>query len=436
LAQVGSRTNILLLPSLRRSLSPMAPLLEQEFLAGSFSMLNFIGYLLALWGLRCVLRSLADWICSSRCADDKPVAASTAPSGSQLGTEKSEAQACWAAGFGRYKYCGLREDPLSDREPPDFSTKNLHLAMPPLQAQDKMNMDALRRRTEDLVKDQQHRTDDCTLIRFLRARKGNVDKAECLLRQAAAWRQKHDVNRALSDWNLEAYEQCLAPWWLSGGIIGRGRQGETVGIERLGRSFFPRLAAHLSEDIIQKIDIVHCMRVAAAVEEDAHARRVPLLPFTLVVDMEGFGRDQVQLSAARLLAKLIEGRNLMLTEMCGRILVVRAPAAAVYAWSVLKKLLDRGTVEKVQMATTKDSPALLRLHIDEDVLPAFLGGRRCINGDAECRALLAPGGPVPDEAFQRIQELLLKGHPKKRSPECAKATSKTQSAGCLAGICR
>merc|ERR1712151_1374911 len=109
------------------------------------------------------------------------------------------------------------------------------------------------------------------------------------------------------------------------------------------------------------------------------------------------------------MAKLVECRKLLLIEMLGQILVVNAPAAAVSAWALMSHILDPETASKVQIAGPKESADLLRRYIDDSNIPAFLGGTKYVNGDPECRLLLAPGGLPPEAALSRLTDLVAKG---------------------------
>ena len=44
--------------------------------------------------------------------------------------------------------------------------------------------------------------------------------------------------------------RCLAPWWLSGGFLGHGLQGEPVALERLGRCSWPKLCNKLDFEVL------------------------------------------------------------------------------------------------------------------------------------------------------------------------------------------
>lgn len=324
----------------------------------------------------------------------------------------NEAFEDWSRGHGRFKYCGLRPDPFQTSEPPGSGPRRIELRQPDLSVEQSEKVAALLHRVSDL-KAAGYRpgyfTDPSTLLRYLRARQGNVAEAEKLIRETIQWRVKHGIDQVFTNWNLAAYERCLQPWYLSGGLFGHGRRGQPIAYERLGRAKFAKLSAMIPFDVLLKCDIVNCERIVAALEEDATARGVPLGQFLVVMDLEGFGWDDMRYSAARTIARLTENRTLLLTEFTAKVLVVRASAAAARAWSLFKHLLDPGTAAKVEVVTEESTPQTLRNYIDDANIPGFLGGSKCIDGDPECRTLLAPGGLPPLQAVDKLLTLVQNG---------------------------
>lgn len=313
-----------------------------------------------------------------------------------------DAELCWSREYGRFKYCGLRDDPFAAGVPkPSYSQEPLDLRLPPLSPKEEMSLGLLEHSVADLA-NEGVRVDRSTLLRYLKATKGKEKKAESMFRRATKWRKDHDVDGALAHWDLEALEECLAPWWVSGGLMGHGLNGEPVAWERIGHCSWPKLCAQLPFEILQKIDLVHCMRSLGACEEDALRRGVPFLGSVMVLDLHGFGIEQAQLKAAWTLAKLNEYRSLLLPETVKTILMVRTPASFVYAWSMFSHLLDPSTKEKVQMATEADTLKMLLRYMSEDNIPAYLGGKLHIDEDPECRKILAPGGCPPLAARERL----------------------------------
>jgi len=314
--------------------------------------------------------------------------------------QSDEDMLTWLAkGYGRYKHCGLRPDPINPHQgKPEYSLDPLDLPLPALSAKDVVALADVREAVRDLSA--AHRTDDSTLLRYLRARRGNAAATASYFRSAAQWRDSLGVNRALKDWNLRAYEESLAPWWLSGGVLGQGRRGEPVAWERFGGCHLPNLLSQLSFDDVMKLDIVHTMRSLAALEEYSMQSGHPMGNAILVLDFHGFSRDKVSVSAARAFATLIDNRNKIMPECISRIIVVRAPPTFVAAWNIISVMLDANICEKVQVAgRSKDkSISVLRKYIDDEDIPMFLGGRKAFAGDPESKLILAPGGRLPEFA--------------------------------------
>mmetsp|Transcript_48338 Transcript_48338/g.142648 ORF Transcript_48338/g.142648 Transcript_48338/m.142648 type:complete len:329 (-) Transcript_48338:29-1015(-) len=253
------------------------------------------------------------------------------------------------------------------------------------------------------------RTDMGTMWRFLQARKGNVEGAEAYFRKAVAFRDSLNLDELDTSWDLEAYERCFAPWWCRGGILGHGKSGQVVGLERCGLSGFPELSLKLPWEVLVRMDAVHIVRSLAAFEEDALRRGVPVGNNTLILDLEGLSWDWCRPSVARMYGKLVEGRDMLLPNTLGHILVVRAPAAFTMAWRTAQSFFDATTREKVQIATTvEESLAMIRKYVPDEIIPGYLGGRLHTDGDPECRLLLGSSSPdpVPSEAFERLQALL------------------------------
>jgi len=253
------------------------------------------------------------------------------------------------------------------------------------------------------------RTDKATLLRFLRARKGNVSAAAKYFRQAELYRDELGLRQMETGWDLEAYERCFAPWWARGGIVGLGLKGQVVGWERFGRCAFPHLLQVLPWEVIRRLDAVHLTRVLAAFEEDSLRRSVPVGGTILVLDLEGLGWSFCTPKVVRAYAKLVQMRDMLLPCSLGHVFVIRAPKWFANVWSTFQHFLDPITREKVQIAAgTDQSLALLRSYIGDETIPAYLGGSLVVNGDPECRGVLGScdPGPVPPEALRRLEMAL------------------------------
>lgn len=315
----------------------------------------------------------------------------------------SSAEHAWRSNYGRYKYCGLRPDPCRGK-PPEMQDMHRVSQLRSPDVVDVAGVQKLQRRLADLS---DCRTDFGTLLRFYREGDGKPPAAEEAFRAAMDWQRQHDVGRALTHWNLELYERVLASWWPSGGFLGHGREGEPVALERLGRADWSTLYDNVPYEVLQKMDIVHCLRTLSGCEEDALRRGEAFVNATLVQDLEGISWSRFKPSSLKTLGKLLKTRMYLVPRTGRRVLIVNAPPAFVRVWSTIKNLVVHpSTAQLIEIVGKARTLEVLRKYLDDDVIPAYLGGTRTIDGDPECRTLLAPGGTPPQEALTRVRQLV------------------------------
>ncbi|CAE7726407.1 retm [Symbiodinium pilosum] len=311
----------------------------------------------------------------------------------------------WQLGYGRFKYCGLREDPFG--KPPDLQAPAAlaRLPLPDVDARELQGVRELQRRVSDIAS-VALRSDFCTLLRFFQEGQGDVGRAEACFREAVEWQKKHDVPRALTHWNLALFERCLAPWWPTGGFLGLGFEGEPVALERIGCADWTALHDNVPYDVLQKMDIVHCLRTLAGVEEDSLRRNVPFVNATLIEDLQGISWRTFSPRTLQALGAILKSRNHTVPRSARRVLIINAPAAFAAVWNTLKHILvNPHTASLMQIASAEESLKVLRQHMDDSIIPEYLGGTRSISGDPECRSLLAPGGTPPEAVFAHIRRL-------------------------------
>lgn len=332
----------------------------------------------------------------------------------------AEEHAWLKAEFGKYKYCGLRNNPFSNEPAPVYNFSEppamLRPALTPIEAQ---GIVQLRSRLSDLSA-LGFRLDDWTLQRFLRARRGNVEQAALLARKAQSMQEEYNLRHIYEDGCLEKCFRLLQPWWHSGGFLGHSKDGHPVCLERLGWCKFHRLCKLVPFEVLLKLDQRHLLTGVATSEEDAERRGTEPKGVLAICDAGGLDVDDLRVSTMLTFKKLVNSRDTLTPEITWRVLIVNAPVWATRLWGMVSKLaLTPETAEKVQIASSEeDSLALIRKYVDNDVIPAYLGGSRKIDGDAECRKLLAPGGPVPEDVINRLLEIIQEGNNEKHVMKC------------------
>lgn len=313
------------------------------------------------------------------------------------------AAVCWQRRDGKYKHCALLAGGIKSGPPPRYSLADLDLPMPELLDGEREGLEALSRSLADVPSG---RRDGATLIRFLRARKGDVHKAADYYRQARRYRDSIDLDGVDERWNLEVFERCFAPWWARGGVVGHSHEGGIVGWERFGRCGLADVIEHVPWEVLQKLDAVHMVRVLAAFEEDSMRRRDWLGKAILVLDLEGLRWKDCSRKAIRTYGKLVEARDMLMPNTLKHIFLIMAPRWISTAWDFAKYVLDPQTRAKVEIVSGQSqSLDVLRRYMPDAAIPAYIGGGLRPEGDPECRLILGSPGRLPLEAVERLLEL-------------------------------
>lgn len=313
-------------------------------------------------------------------------------------------------GYGRHKFTGLSDDKLSGDPLPEYNFTTAPAMLPPeLSESHSEKVIALRERVSDLDL-VCFRLDDNTLVRFLRARKWNVAKAEVLLRKAHGIQTGQRLDRVLTDPLLLHIADVLFPWHHSGGFLGHSRTGSPVVLDRQGCAKFHKLVESIPADVLMSLDRLHFFRGLAAMEEDAARRGTPLRQVVVVEDLDGLDLDNVRPKTLMAFRRFVDSRDTLTPEVAEKVLVVRAPKIFTATVNWAKKIaLTPETADKMQVADTpQNSLALLREYMSDDVIPAYLGGRLRLDGDPECRRICAPGGPIPREILNYTRQIIQK----------------------------
>jgi len=204
--------------------------------------------------------------------------------------------------------------------------------------------------------------------------------------------------------NLDAYEKCLGPWWVSGGLIGWSKEKRPVYYEPFGKCKWAQITTRIPKRELVKIDLLHQMRVLGAIEEAAFEKGESMKQGIAIVDLEGFGMDQCNCHAAKMFAELIAIRDRMVPSMLHQVLVINAPASFSCAWRMVKFVLHQDTQAKFRVASSgRKTTALLKTHLDDQSIPAFLQGHPVCDED---RLKFALGGPVPQHAITRFLSIV------------------------------
>jgi hypothetical protein len=225
------------------------------------------------------------------------------------------------------------------------------------------------------------------LLRFLRARKLDVDRALSMLRDTIAWREAHAVDALLDEpLDLDAFRANARMYPAS--YHGRDRLGRPVYVERTGSADFRALIEKMGPEGFLRMHL-RAMEYQARVLLPRASRDAGFAVTQMcnVIDVGDLSlastvSDASVLSALRTIADVDQAHY---PENLGVTLVCNAPWSFRAAWSVVRVFLSAETQEKfVVLGAGETGKETLGKILGVDRVPAFLGGTCRCDGGCVC----------------------------------------------------
>ncbi|XP_056106667.1 SEC14-like protein 1 [Rhinichthys klamathensis goyatoka] len=233
------------------------------------------------------------------------------------------------------------------------------------------------------------------VLRFLRSRDFNLEKAKEALCQTLTWRKQHQIDFLLDTWQCP---QLLQDYY-TGGWHHHDKDGRPLYILRLGQMDTKGLVRTLGEETllrhvlsINEEGLRHC-------QEKTKIFGKPISCWTCLVDLEGLNMRHLWRPAIKALLRMIEVVGANYPETLGRLLIIRAPRVFPVLWTLVSPFIDENTRNKFLIYAGNDyqGPGGLVDYINRDFIPDFLGG------DSLCDA--PEGGLVPKSLYRTAEEL-------------------------------
>ncbi|RPD62159.1 hypothetical protein L226DRAFT_546034 [Lentinus tigrinus ALCF2SS1-7] len=241
-------------------------------------------------------------------------------------------------------------------------------------------LDQLRKEVQDAGKFVPERHDDATLLRFLRARKFDVEAAKVMLLDCEQWRIDFGIDDLMK--NFDFKEKALVDKYYPQYYHKTDKEGRPLYVERLGLLDVNALYKITDPDRQLK-------RLVYEYEKFLHERLpacskmvgYPVETSCTILDLYNVSlmsffkvRDYV-LQASRI------GQD-RYPETMGKFYIINAPWAFSGTWNIIKPWLDPATVAKIEILGGKDKylPKLLD-QVPEENLPKEFGGKcQCPGG--------------------------------------------------------
>ncbi|MCL7048201.1 hypothetical protein MKW94_013707, partial [Papaver nudicaule] len=238
-----------------------------------------------------------------------------------------------------------------------------------------------------------------TLLRFLRARDLNIEKAIQMWEEMLQWRKEYGTDTILEDFQFEELEEVLENY--PQGYHGVDKEGRPVYIERLGRAHPGKL---MRITTVERYLKYHVQEFEKALREKFPACSIAakrhIGSTTTILDVQGLGIKNFSRTAADLLAGMAKIDGNYFPETLHRMFIVNAGSGFKMLYGTAKKFLDPKTISKIQVLEPKSLGKLLEV-IDSSQLPEFLGGSCTCSAEGGC--LRSNKGPWNDNEIMKEQ---------------------------------
>eukprot|EP00249_Psilotum_nudum_P021595 c28166_g1_i3 orf=457-2055(-) len=239
------------------------------------------------------------------------------------------------------------------------------------------------------------------LLRFLRARKYDIDKAKAMWESMLQWRREYGADTIEKDFifrELPEVKSCYPQ-----GHHGVDKEGRPIYIERIGDIDHQKLAQITTIDRFLRYHVLEFEKTlnkrfpACSIAAKKHINST-----TAILDVAGTGFKNLNKNSRDLIIGLqkIDGDNY--PETLCHLYIINAGPGFKLLWNSIKGFLDPVTVSKISVLGTKYRNELLEV-IDSSQLPDFLGGSCTCADEGGC--LNSDKGPWKDpEVLQKVME--------------------------------
>ncbi|XP_051139969.1 phosphatidylinositol/phosphatidylcholine transfer protein SFH8-like [Andrographis paniculata] len=238
------------------------------------------------------------------------------------------------------------------------------------------------------------------MLRFLKARKFNIEKTKIMWANMLQWRKEYGADSIMEDLDfkeLNEVQKCYAQ-----GYHGIDKNGRPIYIERLGT---------IDVDMLMQITTMdRLVRYKVQEFEKSLAVRFPACSVsanthidssTTILDVQGLGLMSLTGPVTEFIKFVQKIDNDNYPETLYRMFIINAGPGFRLIWNAVKPLLDPDTTSKIEVLGNKYQDKLLEA-IDHSELPEFLGGSCTCENEGGC--LRSDKGPWKDENLLKIDQ--------------------------------
>jgi len=212
-----------------------------------------------------------------------------------------------------------------------------------------------------------------TLLRFLRAREYEVDKALSMFLDHLQWRQENRVDHILREFEFKEREEFLSIY--PQGYHKTDKKGHPIYIQHLGRVDMPKIRQVSTDERTVKYHIQEyerCLKTIFPICSRIAGRQID--KSFAIMDVKGVGFYHLTKDVRQMLATVTKIDQDNYPETLYHTCIINAPAAFRAIWAIVKPMLNARTQAKVEVCPRDYLPSLLQW-IDIENIPEYLGGK-------------------------------------------------------------
>ena len=215
------------------------------------------------------------------------------------------------------------------------------------------------------------------LLRFLRARNFNVNKAFEMMREDAVWREKMNI-KSLRSQTAQEVLQCdlsevyrLFPTW----IQGFDQQARPIAWKQFGGLEISKMLKITSMDRLGEFHVWESEQAIRMMNEKSKELRCNIETFVCIIDAAGWSLRLATRDAFTFIKEMAAADSNHYPERLGKLIVINAPSVLSVAWKFISSLLNDVQRAKIKIfSARKDWLPVLLEFIDENQIPRKYGG--------------------------------------------------------------